>query len=111
MAVDPELAALMTETVQLASPSSRDGYGEITYGSNTAAAARIVSSPDVMRSEMGVDFVDVQSIWLDDDYGVTQSWRVTLPDGSTPEIAAVESYPDENGSGHHQRILCGRRRA
>ena len=34
------------------------------------------------------------------------SIRITLPDGTTPEIIAVDRFPDQVGT-HHYRITMG----
>lgn len=108
MAVHPELAAMMTETVTLAPPAGRDAYGAVTAGAAINPTCRIVYRPRITRNVEGVERTSDIQVRLDDDYDVTTSWVITLPDGSSPAILAVESYPDEDGE-HHQNLLLGNR--
>lgn len=98
MAIDPDLKRLMTETVTIKAPSSRDQYNAITFGTGTDYTCRIAQTNKIVRDAMGHEKVARHKVWLAEYVTATPEYQVTLPDGTTPPIVAVEQYPDDNGN-------------
>lgn len=106
MSFESAFLTMMPSTVQIAAVSSRNDYGEPTYGSNTAYRARIVDKPSFVRVS-DTESIEVRTVvWLNSTAVILPTARITFPDGTTPQIVAVERYPDEDGS-HHTKIMCG----
>lgn len=83
---------------------STDGYGTATYTTGTSYPARIVRKQQLVRSFAGVEEIATSVAWVASTSTFPPSGRFTLPDASTPELLAAESYPDEDGS-HHQKLM------
>jgi len=100
-----EFLELMPHEVTVAKVSSRNSYGEVTYGAASAPIrARVVRKARMVRTDSGDEAVSSAHAWLAGAPGVTTADKVTLPDGTAPPIIAVERYPDEDGD-HHELLL------
>lgn len=97
---------LFPDTVQLASFTGRDSYGRPTFGANTSHKARIVHKIQMVRSSTGGMILANMLIRLGPVPGFTVEGRVTLADGSLPEILAVEFAPDETLQPYYTLIRC-----
>lgn len=104
MAVEAALADLMTQTVHIAPYASVNTYAEKSYGADVEYQCRIVRKPKLVRDEQGREVVSNATIWLATAPGIGTNDRVTLPDGSQPQILYVARFPDENGADHHEAI-------
>ena len=92
-----DFADMFTQTVSHAGVSSRDTFGSPTYGSATSYSARVVYKNRRVRDFAGAEVVSTAQAWIKGAPSISPIDRVTLPDGSTPVIASVEKYPDEDG--------------
>lgn len=81
-----------------------DEYGDATYAASQTLRCRIVYKQRPVRGVGGQEVVSNATIYVAGDYGITDEDRVTLPNGDTPKILRVNSYPDEDGT-HHQEVL------
>ncbi|MGE5619538.1 MAG: hypothetical protein ACM3US_09810 [Sphingomonadaceae bacterium] len=100
MGIDPELLALMTETVAIEPRTGVNAYGEALYGAAVQYKARIVGRIRRVTDSAGSERVSTKTITLGAAAVVSPFDRLTLPDGSRPVILAVGSYPDESGAHH-----------
>lgn len=107
MALDREFLPLMLETVTLTAQSSLDRYGKQSFAaSGTSYRARLVWQERILRDKDGREIVESGRAIL---YGTTDAdptWRITLPDGSTPKITMVNTIQDEDGD-HHSVVGFG----
>lgn len=91
----------MPHSVTVKSVSSRDGYGEPTYGSGTAYTARVVKKAEKVRSFSGEETVAKAVVWIKGTPNVGPQSQITLPSGfldsTTPPVLAVEQIVDEGG--------------
>lgn len=98
MTIAGDMAELCPHTVTHAPLASRDGFGAPTYGAGTAYAARLVRKQRVVRTPSGDEVVATGELWIAGTPTVGADDRITLPDATTPDILAVETYPDEAGT-------------
>lgn len=109
MALDPELAELMTETVTIEpaqnGPGQLNKHGEFTFGAPVQVKAYI--------TRMNVEAIDrggrqttstVQAILAQPELNVTLDDRITLPDGSHPNIIEVQAAKDEEGQPYYLEV-------
>lgn len=100
----------MDSTVSVSTRSSHSFYGEPSYSTvTTDYRARIVEKPGFFRSPEGEDIGYSHTLWVAStgSVSITVTDRITLPDGSSPPVVAVERLPDEEGE-HHVKVLMGR---
>lgn len=101
MPIEADFLEFMTQVVTVAQPGVRNLQGEATYGPATSYSARVVYKNQMVRALTGDEVVSRSHAYV---YGLTEATPdslVTLPDGTTPVILAVEEYPDEDGPHHH----------
>lgn len=100
-----EFLALMPSTVTISTRSGHSNYGEPSFGSGTSYRARVVNKSGFVRNAQGEN-VEVTSIcWVASTGSIDISDRITLPDGTTPQIVMVERFPDGDGTHHHKLSL------
>lgn len=104
MAWSTELEALMPHsvTVKTLSSFSTDGYGVPTWSSGTAVTARVVARQELVRTLEGTEETATTVVYLASTGSINPSDRFVLPDGTTPTLLAVQSFPDEDGTHHYQ---------
>lgn len=112
MSFESAFLELMPSTVTISTRSSHNSYGEASYGSGTSYRARVVAQTGFVRAAGGFglsghfETVEVRTVvWIASTGVITTDDRITLPDGTTPPIVAVERYPDEDGTHHHKLML------
>lgn len=101
--------ALMPHTVTVAGLASfsTDGYGTPAYSTSaTSYTARVVTKQTLVQTFRGTEELAKTVVYLAATSTFGPSDRITLPDGSTPELLAVETYPDEDGQ-HHVKLMFG----
>jgi hypothetical protein len=64
----------------------------------------VVRRPTLVRTDDGREVVSNATIYVAGDQSITAEDQVTLPDGTTPPILTVYSYPDDEGI-HHQKVM------
>lgn len=109
MSYEVEFDDFMDETITLEAVASTDEYGARTYSAATSHTARIVRRHSQVTDFEGRLVAAVATIYVSGTSlptSVGPSDRITLPDGSTPPIVAVEEYPDED-TNHHIKIMLG----
>lgn len=105
MSYADDLKDLMPDSVVWSPFVSRDQFGAPTYGTPTTLRARVVRKHRLVRDISGQQVVSTAQAWIisgDSEIGSTD--QVTLPDGTTPVIAAVERQGDEVG-GRHTKVM------
>jgi hypothetical protein len=109
MAWDRALEALMPQTCSIIAPGTTRGFYGTLAASTVAATTyrcRWVEQREVMREAGGEYRAQRGVLWVASTGRISPTDRVTLPDGTTPPILAVEEYPDMDGL-HHVKIRVG----
>jgi len=103
-----ELDALMPHTITVGGLSafSTDGYGTPTYAAASTYTARVVGKQTLVDTFRGTEELTKTIVYVKSSSTFGPSDQITLPDGSTPELLAVEAYPDEDGA-HHSKLMFG----
>ncbi len=71
------------------------------YGYATPVNARIEPAVKTVQSPTGDSIVCTRIAYLPGDTAVTTADRITLPDGTQPLIAQIDTQPDSAGNAHH----------
>lgn len=113
MTWNTDFEALLTQTVDIAAWVSSDEYGKVTYGSATTYPARIVEKLEKVVDFAGREVLSNSVVWVGAETAgatlpsVNGDAKITMPDGTTPGILRVETYPDDTGN-HHVKIYLDR---
>jgi len=89
-------------TVKTLSSFSTDGYGTPTWSAGTAYTSRVVYRQELVRTLEGTEETATTVVYLASTGTINPSDQFTLPDGTTPSVLAVQSFPDEDGTHHYQ---------
>lgn len=109
MGFDDALLDLMpdTLTVRALKGVSTDGYGTASYSTASKSyRCRVVEKQTIVSSFQGEEQVARTVVWVKSTSTFGPWDKVTLPDGTSPPLLAVEDYRDEVGH-HHQKLLMG----
>lgn len=110
MSFEAGFLSLFKSSVTISTRASHNNYGEPSYGSGTAYSARIHAKEGFVRSASGETIEYTTVVWVASTKAFTVDDRVALPDGSTPQVVAVERPFDEDGTQHHVKFLLGHSR-
>ena len=103
MAYTSPLVDLFPQTVTHAAWTgmSTDGYASPTYSTSASTfQARVVTEQRLVRTFDGIEELAVTTVWLASTSTFSALDRFTLPDTSTPELLALETFRDEDGITH-----------
>lgn len=106
MAIDPALQALCPNTVTISPWGSADGYGKATYGTAVSHTCLLVKMPKMVRTVTGQERVSTAQIYLTSAPGTSVKDKVTLPDGTTPVILQVDTYPSDSETAYFEVVYC-----
>ncbi len=106
--IDLAFYEMMPDTVIFNAEQSKDKYGKATFsGTNTSVRGRVVFDQKLIKNEFGEDVVTGGRVYLYGDYStLTLGHKITLPNGTSPVIVAVESKKDTAGV-HHTVVSFG----
>jgi len=110
MSFDPAFLTVMTSTLKInrLSGVSTDGYGRPAYaGSTLTRRCRVTEKQHLVRSFEGEQEVATTVAWVRSTSTFSPSDKITLPDGTTPRLLAVEEYRDQAGAMHHVKLSFG----
>lgn len=107
MAFEAAFLGLMNSTVTVSTRASHNNYGEPSYGSGSTYRARINAKTGFVRTAEGETIEFNTVVWVASTKAFTADDKITLPDGSAPQVLAVERPFDEDGTQHHVRFLLG----
>lgn len=97
------LKRMLTDTVAIAAKSSRDDYGEPSFGSGTNYKARVsyedkrVISKSVGHRK-GEEIVTNITIMVEKAYTPNITDRITLPDSSAPGMISFKEILDQHNN-------------
>lgn len=98
MSWDSDFLEMMPHTVVVYARASHNSYGEPTYStSGSTYRARVANKPGMLRNLRGEFTEFFQVAWVASTGTINVNDKVTLPDGTSPELANVERNPDEDG--------------
>jgi hypothetical protein len=103
--MDAALVGLLQQTVSVASATTTNLYGETSHGTATELAARVEPRVTQIRKADGAVVPSKAYVYLDGDASITTQSQITLPDGTTPVILAVEKHTDETGAVDHTKVV------
>jgi hypothetical protein len=109
--MDAGLLDLLIDSVTIAPWASQNAAGEATYGAAVAYSAlveydtRKVETIGTLDGRGGAVLVSKALVHLDGRPSIGLRDKITLPDGSTPQIIAVRSYSDQSG-GYTTEVHC-----
>lgn len=106
MGFDDELLDLMPDTLSVYALKglSSDGYGTASYTTSVKSyRCRVAESQQLVTTFEGVEQVARTVVWVRSTSTFGPWDKVTLPDGTSPQLLAVEDFRDEAGH-HHQRL-------
>lgn len=99
MAIDPQLSSFMPHTVTIAPYSSKNNYGENQTG--TARTARAYVEPNkTLTSDNDSETEHRPTTAYIADTSITLRDTITLPDGTSPQIASIEIHTEVVGLEH-----------
>lgn len=101
MAFDSDFLEMMPHTVVVSTRTGHSAYGTAAYStSGSTYRARVVTKPGFVRTSQG-ETVEARTVaWIASTGTITVDDKVTLPDGTSPPLALVERYADEDGNNH-----------
>ena len=110
MAYETDFNELLTQSLKVRTLSSVSAGGAPTFsGSTSTFSCRAVKVNKFVRDAQGGTKQATDEVWVASTGTFAASSRYELPDGSTPPLLYVTSYPDEDGAHHHQRLMFGAR--
>lgn len=110
MAMDYYLKQCLKQTVVISTYTSRNDNNEFTYNTGVNVLARIEKDFKAIRTADGRDVVSSIQVYVDGDTDLGESkdvsvnCKIQLPDGETPQILNIQSYPDELGVTYYKCI-------
>lgn len=107
---DAELREWFAQRVRLARRSGKDAYGAPAFGRDAEYEARIEGRTRLVVGPDAREVTSTLTIYLWPKAGEpapTTRDRLTLPDGTTPPILAVETPADERGQIDHIVLYSG----
>lgn len=94
----------MSSTITREPFVSHDKYGEETYGAAVPIQCRVQEKIERVAIASGEEVLSRGRVYLGSITGVETKDRITLPDGTTPEILSVQKVNDEDGP-HHEVLF------
>lgn len=100
MTIEWQLYTFMPHTVTIQSYASRNNYGEDVH-SGTTRTAKAYVEPNKVRDNTNTTQEQHQpkQIYVSDT-NITLQDKITLPDGTTPKITAIERHVEVLGLEH-----------
>lgn len=110
MSFDPAFLNVMTQTLTVTRLTgvSTDGYGRPAYSTSALSRyCRVTEKQHLVRSFEGTQEVASTIVWVRSTSTFSPSDKITLPDGTTPPLLAVDEYRDDSGALHHHTLHFG----
>jgi uncharacterized membrane protein len=107
MSFESAFLSLMNSTVTVSTRSGHNNYGEPTYAAGVNYRARIHEKAGFVRTADGEVIEVVTEVWVNSTKAFTVDDRVTLPNGTVPQVVAVNRPFDEDGVQHHVKFMLG----
>lgn len=103
-----EFRELLPHTVTVSTVASLGTGGAATFSTAaTSYRARVVNTNKIVHDLRGEVAAVAYEAWIASTSILAPDSKYTLPDGATPPVVRVDTFPDEDGH-HHVRIQFGR---
>jgi hypothetical protein len=103
--MEPELAAMLTETVSHEAYIGQNGYGTPQYEAAVTRPCRVEFKVGPMVTATGEERTSSTRIFFDSDFTLNLRDRIVLEDNTAPQIQSIYRPRDEFGNVHHQEAL------
>lgn len=100
MAIDKQLSSFMPHTVTIQAFSSKNSYGEDTYSATTRTASAYVETNIVLNAGTNTNEQHQPKQIYVSDTSIAITDKITLSDGSIPEIVSIEPHTEVTGLEH-----------
>lgn len=95
-----DLSDLFGATIEHAPATGFNAYSDPVYGTPTPYRARVLYRARLVRDRNGQQSISRGEVWIAAPLHVGLQDRITLPDGTTPNLIAAELLSDEAGPSH-----------
>lgn len=99
MTIDRQLLTFMPHTVTIAPYASKNNYGEDVLAASRTASAYVEPAKQLQDGTQIDQETRSKTAWIADT-SITLRDRITLPDGSTPNILSVAIHTEVAGLEH-----------
>jgi len=100
MAIDPQLLSFMPHTVTLQNFSSFNNFGEENHSATTRTAKAYVEPNFSMDTQLAVREQSQPKRIYVADTNIDLRTKITLPDGTIPDVVSVEKHLEVIGLEH-----------
>jgi hypothetical protein len=99
--MDPQLKKVLNNQISVSKVTTFNKTGDITYKDPTVVSCYISGEVKMVRNLAGVEVVSTLSIFISGtdatSLNLQHNDKVTLPNGRTPPIIAINNYYDDKG--------------
>lgn len=99
MTIDRQLLSFMPHTVTIAPYTAKNNYGEDTFTTTRTASAYVEPTQVLTVGNTISEETRPKRAYISDT-SITLRDKITLPDGSTPEISTVDIHTEVAGLEH-----------
>lgn len=99
MAIDRQLLTFMPHTVTIAPYTAKNNYGEDSHGTTRTASAYVEPDKQLQDSTQIDQEARSKTAYISDTT-ITLRDKITLPDGSTPNIVSIAIHTEVAGLEH-----------
>lgn len=103
MPLEPELLALMIDTVGIKARTGVDADRTESFGGAASVSARVEYGPKMVVDSVGRQSVASARIYIPADPVVEETAQIILPNGRSTSILRIDRVSDDIGP-HHQEI-------
>ncbi len=97
-------ADMFPSTISIQTVASTNAYGVDSYNTAVEYAGRVVYKNTSVINAAGEEVVARGAVWLQTTTVINTTDKITLPDGSTPELISVDRPQDQDGN-HHIKLF------
>ncbi len=91
-------------TISIQTVASTNSYGVDSYNTAVEYSGRVVYKNKSVINATGEEVVSRGAVWLQTKTVINTTDKITLPDGSSPELISVDRPQDQDGD-HHVKIF------
>lgn len=105
--MEQDFLDLMPHTIMIEPYLDRDQYGRRIYGQAVQLRCLVSGVNQLVRAKDGAQVVSSTRVNIAGPATITNQDRITLPDGSRPDIAAVRTFADPTtGDMQNVEVYC-----
>ena len=108
MSWDRGFLQMLPHTITVSTVASLSVGGAPVFSTSaTSYRARVVNTNKFVHDSRGEGAAVAYEAWIASTGILARDSKYTLPDGATPPVITVDTFPDEQGH-HHVRVRFGR---